>query len=181
MSEGEIRFVQLYQSYGKLIHAYCARRTTSSQAADAVSEVFLVTWKRIDDVPQGDSALPWLYAVAYRVISHQWRHNSRSLRLVERLKGLPAVEAPSPEVVLVRRAEAQAVVKAASKLKPIEQEILRLTLWEELSHSDVAVVLGLEPGVVKQRAFRARRNLAQEYQKLNKDPLPPAALKGGAS
>ena len=73
------------------------------------------------------------------------------------------------------------MIKAASRLRQADQEVLRLTLWEELSHADVAEVLGLEPGTVKQRAFRARRNLAKEYQKLTKENLPPAALKGGAS
>jgi DNA-directed RNA polymerase specialized sigma24 family protein len=71
------------------------------------------------------------------------------------------------------------VIKAASQLRPIEQEILRLTLWEGLSHADVAKVLELEPAVVKQRAYRARRALAVEYQKLTKERQPPAARKGG--
>ena len=93
----------------------------------------------------------------------------------------PRWNAPTPDLVLVRRTESQTVIKAAARLRQIDQEILRLTLWEQLSHADAAIVLGLEPGAVKQRAFRARRNLANEYLKLTKDTLPPAALKGGGS
>lgn len=73
------------------------------------------------------------------------------------------------------------VIKASSRLKPIDQEILRLTLWEELSQADVAVVLGIDPSAVKQRAYRARRNLVTEYQRMTKDRQPPAALKRGES
>ena len=73
------------------------------------------------------------------------------------------------------------VIKASSRLKTIDQEVLRLTLWEELSHADVAMVLGIEASAVKQRAYRARRNLANEYQKMTKDRQPPAALEGGES
>ncbi len=153
MSEEEVRFSELYRRYGRKVHAYCARRSPGSQAADAVAETFLVAWRKIDQVPEGESALPWLYGVAFRVLSHQWRHSARSRRLLEKLQGLAEVETPTPDLVLVQRTESQIVIKAASRLRPIDQEILRLTLWEELSHADVALVLGLEPGAVKQRAF----------------------------
>ncbi len=73
------------------------------------------------------------------------------------------------------------VIKASSRLKKIDQEVLRLTLWEELSHADVALVLGIEASAVKQRAYRARRNLANEYQRMAKDRQPPAAEEGGES
>lgn len=182
MSDEEARFAELYRRYGKHLHAYCVRRTPGSQAADAVAETFLVAWKKIEQVPQGDAALPWLYAVAYRVLSHQWRHKARSRRLIARLGGLADVEAPPPpDVLLVRKEEHRMVLKASSRLKSIDQEVLRLTLWEELSHADVAVVLGIDASAVKQRAYRARRNLTAEYQRMTKDRQPPAALEGGES
>jgi RNA polymerase sigma-70 factor (ECF subfamily) len=177
----EARFVEIYRRYGKPLQAYCARRTAGSQVADAVAETFLVAWRRIDQVPDGDATLPWLYGVAYRVLSHQWRHKARSRRLTERLRGVADVEPITPDVLLVRNEEYRVVLSASSRLRPIDQEILRLTLWEELSHADVAVVLGIDAAAVKQRAYRARRNLAAEYQRLTKDRQPPAAQKGGGS
>jgi RNA polymerase sigma-70 factor (ECF subfamily) len=180
-SDDETRFVDVYLRYSRQIQAYCARRTTPSQIADAVSEVFLVTWRRIDQVPDGEAALPWLYAVAYRVLSHQWRHKARSRRLLQRLQGLAQVESFSPDVVLLRGEEHRQVLLASARLRPIDQEILRLTLWEELPHAEVAIVLGIAVAAVKERAYRARRNLAAEYQKLTEEGQPPAARKGGGS
>jgi len=181
MSDQELRFAELYRRYGKHLHAYLPPTDPRSQAADAVAETFLVAWKRIEQVPNGEDALPWLYAVAFRVLSHQWRHKARSRRLIERLRGLADVEAPPPDVLLVRNEEYRMVIKASSWLKSIDQEVLRLTLWEELSHADVAVVLGIEASAVKQRAYRARRNLVTGYQRITKDRQPPAALEGGES
>jgi RNA polymerase sigma-70 factor (ECF subfamily) len=83
--------------------------------------------------------------------------------------------------VLVRSEEHREVLLAAARLRPIDQEILRLTLWEELSQADVAVVLGIAKSAVKERAYRARRNLAAEYMKLSGDRQSPAARKGGGS
>jgi len=181
MTDDEARFVEIYRRFGKPIQAYCARRTAGSQVADAVADVFLVAWRRIDQIPVGDAALPWLYGVAYRVLSHQWRHKARIRKLDERLRGLAEVEVLTPDVLVVRSEEYRVVLAASAQLKPVDQEILRLTLWEELSHADVATVLGIEPSAVKQRAYRARQNLTDEYRKLTRDRQPPAARKGGGS
>jgi RNA polymerase sigma-70 factor (ECF subfamily) len=180
-NDDETRFIDVYRRFSRHIQAYCARRTDDSQVADAVADTFLVAWRRIDQIPEGEAALLWLYAVAFRVLSHQWRHKARSRRLVERLKGLAQVEAFSPEVVLVRSEEHRQVLLAAARLRPVDQEILRLTLWEGLPHADVAVVLGIATSAVKERAYRARKNLAAEYMKLSGDRRPPAARKGGGS
>jgi RNA polymerase sigma-70 factor (ECF subfamily) len=179
MSDEEAKFAELYRRYGRQLNAYCLRRTPRSQAADAVAETFLVAWRKLDQIPEGEAALPWLYAVAYRVLSHQWRHKTRSRRLVERLGGLAEVEPALTDIVVVRNEEYRMVIKASSRLRPIDQEVLRLTLWEELSHAEVAAVLGIDASAVKQRAYRARRNLASEYRRITKDRRPPAALEGG--
>jgi RNA polymerase sigma-70 factor (ECF subfamily) len=180
-AEYEARFVDIYLRCGKPVQAYCARRIPSPHVADAVAEVFLVAWRRIAEVPEGDATLPWLYGVAYRVVSHQWRQGGRSRRMRERLPGWLESEVAEPDVVIVRNEEYRMVLAAASRLRAVDQEILRLTLWEELSHADVAEVLGIDPAAVKQRAYRARRNLAREYQRMTKDRQPPIAPKGGGS
>ncbi|HEY7469831.1 MAG TPA: sigma-70 family RNA polymerase sigma factor [Acidimicrobiia bacterium] len=180
-ADDEARFVEIYRRYGKPIQAYCARRTDRSQVADAVAETFLVAWRRFEQLPEGDAALPWLYGVAYRVLSHQWRHRTRSRSLVERLSGLTGIETVPPDVVVVRSEEYRMVLTALARLRTIDQEILRLTVWEELSYPDVALVLQIEEGAVRQRVYRARRNLGSEYRKLTGDHQPPAARKGGGS
>ncbi len=180
-TDDEARFAEIYRRHVRSIQAYCARRTSGSQVPDAVSDTFLVAWRRIDEVPGGAATLPWLYGVAYKVLSHQWRHRVRNRRLTERLHSLAQVEEMAPDVLLVRSEEHREVLIASARLKPVDQEILRLTLWEELSHAEVATVLGIEVTAVKQRAYRARHNLAEEYRKLTRDRQPPAVRKGGGS
>ncbi|HKX76360.1 MAG TPA: sigma-70 family RNA polymerase sigma factor [Acidimicrobiia bacterium] len=158
------KFNDIYARYAKLVHAYCARRTDSSQAADAVAETFLVAWRRLDQI-EVDTALPWLYGTAHRILSHQWRSRNRAQRLIGRLiEGDQRLD--GPEVVVMRQQERDLVLLAASRLRPVDQEILRLTVWEELSLADVAQALSLAPAAVKQRAYRARRNLTAEYNRL---------------
>ncbi len=46
-------------------------------------------------------------------------------------------------------------------LEPTDAEVLRLTVWEELTPSEIAEVLGARPGAIRNRLMRARRR-AQE-------------------
>lgn len=171
----ETRFEDLYNRYSKQIHAYCARRAGDSDSTDLVAEVFLVAWRRIDRIPSGREGLYWLYGVAFRVVRRRWRTITRRARLVERLKSRIDVDPDAlADIVVVQRQEYQLVREAASRLRTTDQEILRLTLWEELTHEEVSRVLGIEVGAVKQRAHRARHRLGVEYRRLiGEQPNPP--------
>jgi len=93
--------------------------------------------------------------------------------LADRIGGLTGVDTDPPEIVVMRNEDHRLVLTALVRLKPIDQEILRLTVWEELSYPDVALVLGIEEGAVRQRAYRARRNLGSEYRRLTGDRRSP--------
>ncbi len=181
MTADDAFFVQLYESYYREVYVYCRRRASADRVDDAVAETFLVGWKKIDEVPRSSDALPWLYAVAYRVLAHQWRGMSRRRRFEARLSSLGASGPDQPEDFIVIRHESRQVLDAAGRLKSTDREILRLSLWEELSHSDIAVVLDINPDAVRQRLSRALQNLTREFDRLESRPTyAPAAEKGGA-
>ena len=170
----EARFEDVYERYHRQVRAYCARRATSD-VQDLVAEVFLVAWRRIDQIPDGGNGLLWLYGVAFRVLKRRQRTHARRGRALDRLRGMVDVDSDAPtDVVVVQRYEYRLVLEAASRLRNTDQEILRLTLWEELSHGEVAKVLNISVDAVKQRAHRARRRLSDEYRRLiSKKANPP--------
>jgi DNA-directed RNA polymerase specialized sigma24 family protein len=79
------RFDALFAAFSSDIVAYCGWRAGASEAQDAVAEVFLTAWRRLDEVPEGDAARVWLYATARRVIANQRRSQRRRVALQERL------------------------------------------------------------------------------------------------
>lgn len=180
MTAADTRFVRIYQAHYADVYLYCRRRTAADRVDDAVADVFLTAWRRIDELPT-DRALPWLYGVAYRVLAHQWRGASRSRRLKEKMDAIGVDSYDSAVEQVVRREENRLVVEAASRLKESDREILRLAVWEDLKQADIAIVLGISTDAVKKRLSRARQNLAREYSRLeNKRNQVPAAQKGGA-
>jgi DNA-directed RNA polymerase specialized sigma24 family protein len=77
------RFEGLFRENYASVRAYALRRASRDAAQDVVAETFLVAWRRLDDVPR--DALPWLYAVARRVLANQRRSAHRSAALERRL------------------------------------------------------------------------------------------------
>ena len=96
------RFLCLYEAHHRAVYAYFKRRIDSESARDGTVETFLVAWRRIDKIPEGDRALPWLYGVARRVLANQRRARKRRGRLINRLARLSVETAPSATSVFRR-------------------------------------------------------------------------------
>ena len=180
--EAESRYRRMYDSHYKAILAYCVRRVGTADAQDAAAEVFTVAWRRLGDVPLGESQRRWLYGVAYRVLSHHWRSAGRRARLTTRLASVRPQPSERVDEQLVMRQDYDLVRRAAALLKPLDREVLQLVVWEEMSHNDVAEILGSTVPAVKQRFHRAKRRLSREFKNLGGTlESPDVAQKGGGS
>jgi RNA polymerase sigma-70 factor (ECF subfamily) len=155
------RFDALFGAHHRVILAYCARRCGLWDAWDATSDVFLVAWRRIDEIPAGEEARAWLLGVAARVLANQRRGETRRAKLGQRAGGL-AAWSPLPDEPLLRNEEDREVIEALARLRDIDREIILLTLWEELSPVAIAKHLGISRGAVDQRYSRALRRLGRE-------------------
>ena len=69
------RFTALYDDCYSRVYAYAVSRFGSQLADEVVSEVFLIAWQRIFDVPE--PALPWLPTVARNTGLSQFRAAAR--------------------------------------------------------------------------------------------------------
>jgi RNA polymerase sigma factor (sigma-70 family) len=168
MTDGERarrrRFDALFASYSSDIVAYCGWRAVStSDAQDAAAEVFLIAWRRLDELPEGDAARVWLYATARRVIANQRRSTRRQAALYERLARhgpSPVQEPPSsdPEEALVH--------EALRRLGQRDREVLLLSEWEGLRPAEIAVVMGCLALTARGRLHRARRRFRIAFEDL---------------
>ena len=159
--EVDIRLEAIYRAHAREVHAYCLRRTSREEAKDATSDVFLVAWRRIEEVPAGDEALPWLLGVALNVLANRSRSFRRRGRLVAKASQFYDDEAPGPEPLLVRREEHRQLAAALAALPERDQEILRLVEWEGLSRQEVAEMLFLSKAAIDKRMARAYKKMAR--------------------
>ncbi len=148
------RFDALFTDHQRQVLAYAIRRTpTLADAEDVAAETFTIAWRKLDVVPA--DALPWLYAVARRVLANHRRGLGRRERLAALLR---VDDVPTPE----RAGEDHdgPAFAALASLPPADQEVLRLVAWEELGNQEIAAVLGLTPNAVAIRLHRARARFA---------------------
>lgn len=178
LADHRARFEEIYDAYSGLILAYAARRTPDlGDAADVVAETFMVAWRRIGDVPEGEQARPWLYGVARRVLANQRRGLERRrrlhVRLASELAGSIAVASFGEDEV-----DVEPIATAFGQLGEGDRELLTLVAWDGLSRDEIAAMLGCSTAAVRVRLHRARRRLEQQ---LNSDTLKRVGEAGHGS
>jgi RNA polymerase sigma-70 factor (ECF subfamily) len=170
------RFERLYQEHHLRVLAYCARRAPAGEAEDATSETFLVAWRRLDEFPADDQVLPYLYAVASRVLANQRRSIRRRAMLITKLQNLGVPPPETALLVVLRREQDRVVDHAVRRLPARDREIVMLDAWEELSRQEIAQVVGLSKMAVDKRLIRAHKKLGRQLEPLI-DPGTPGMAK----
>ena len=167
-SDGAGRFEGCFRANYAAVLAFAIRRLPDrATAEDAAAEVFAVAWRRRDLIPE--QPLPWLYAIALRVVANQRRSGERRRRLGDRLEGEASARAEPPEFDEVLHTR-DAFARAFQRLSEDEREVLRLTAWEGLTSREAASVLGCTTAAFRVRLHRARRRLAKHLEATGHSP-----------
>jgi RNA polymerase sigma factor (sigma-70 family) len=166
------RFEQIYRANYEAILGYARRRTAPDEAADILAETFLVAWRRLDSVPDGEAARLWLYGTARRVLANHERARRRRGRLDARLR-------EAREVTAEPSGDRATLAAAFGRLSEQEREVLSLAGWEGLDAKQIGAVLGCSANAARIRLHRARRRLAGELERagwsVNPHPLEEIA------
>ena len=157
------RFRILYNDLYDDLWRYIQRRSINTEEArDTLSEVFLVAWRRLEDIPAGNEARLWLFGVARNLVKTSWRKRKRSGDLLVRIGSEMSTRVTTDEEL--DNSGVLKIVKALQFLSESDQEILRLLAWENLSHKEISVVLGCSENAVAIRIRRARVRLMKVLQ-----------------
>ena len=157
------RFRILYNDLYDDLWRYVQRRSINTEEArDTLSEVFLVAWRRLEDIPAGKEARLWLFGVARNLVKTSWRKRKRSGDLLVRIGSEMSTKGTTDEEL--DNSGVLKIVNALQFLSANDQEILRLLAWEDLSHKEISVVLGCSENAVAIRIRRARVRLMKVLQ-----------------
>ncbi|MEV6008022.1 sigma-70 family RNA polymerase sigma factor [Streptomyces sp. NPDC051976] len=170
-------FTPLVPRHSAALHGYLARRAPAA-ADDLLAEVWLRAFAgRAGFDPARGTARAWLFGVARHV-------------LAAHLRGAQAVSAATvdetaatdPWHAVDQRLDAAAVAPlirhTMRELPAVERELLLLVIWEELTPSEAAAVVGIPQGTARSRLHRARTRLRDALHPAV-SPLPAPRLSGG--
>lgn len=159
----EARFRSLYDdAYGDVLR-FVRRRGEPEHAEDVVAEAFLVVWRRLDDAPtRPDDRRAWLFGIARNCLLASRRSDQRRDALAVRVaddQGPGGQVVADDADVVARRLDLAA---AWRRLDAADQEVLGLTVFEDLTSPQAGSVLGITGAAYRLRLMRARRALRRQ-------------------
>ena len=158
-SEREARFRALHADAFADVVRFLRRRAPFSEADDIAAEVFLIAWRRLDDIPVRPSeARAWLFGVARGCLLNTTRGATRRAALAVKLADIGVVKAHS-DTAADDVIGLMDIAAAWRSLTGIESEALSLAVFEGLNSAEAAAVLGITPTAYRLRLSRARKAL----------------------
>jgi RNA polymerase sigma-70 factor (ECF subfamily) len=145
-------------------------------AQDIVQEAFLRAYRSFAGY-RGENARAWISKIV-RNCYYSWLVSRRRKSRLEvdshdfgyteeLILSVPSDEC-TPEAMLVRDAETQAVRSVLNAMSPPLREILMLREFEELSYRQISEITALPIGTVMSRLARARKAFADAWQRETK-------------
>ena len=153
-------FRAIYETHHAAVCAYFARRAPRDEVEDLAAETFTVAWRKLPR--RVEHPLPWLYAVAGKVLANHRRKAAR--------KGALAPD-PSNGDPAERFGGDRGLAEAFATLSERDREAICLVAWEGLSPADAARAAGCSAATFAVRFSRARKKLAG---RLEPDLVPEA-------
>jgi len=163
VSDRTEEFRAIYSAHHAALCAYFARRVDRGEVEDLAAETFVVAWRKLPR--KIEHPLPWLYAVAGKVLANHRRKTARrdGVQIGDRL----AAAAPGDPA---ERLSDRGLADAFAQLSERDREAICLVAWEGLSLADAAVAARCTTPAFTLRLSRARRRL----QGLLEDDFAPA-------
>lgn len=159
----EDAFLSIYTRHRVAMYRFACRLLKSESAAEDVThDCFLSLFKNPErfDPTRGTSLRTYLFAAVHNLALKQFRRAGQETWMEEAT--LPEPRTPDAVEPLSRLIEAElsATVRAAvEELPALQREVLILFEFEELSLTEIAVVVDAEVNTVKSRLARARAGL----------------------
>ncbi len=129
----------------------------ADEAEDVAQETFIRAFRHLRRFDPALPLRPWLLRIAANVTRNRQRSIRRYVAALQRWLSLqPAAD----QTAAAPRAVPELHV-AIAQLRRIDQEVLYLRYFLELSEGEMAAALNIAPGTVKSRLHRAGRRLRE--------------------
>lgn len=155
-------FAILVQRYsGALFNQAYRMLNDAYEAEDAVQEVFLRAYRRLESFDPERRFVTWLLTIGSNYcIDRLRRRRMNWLTLDDVAFWLPSGEA-GPEGQALLNERRMAVQRALQRLPESYRGVTVLRYWHDLSYLEIAEALGLTESTVKTRLHRARKMIAE--------------------
>ncbi len=143
------------------------KKLTGSYNEDIEQEVYIKTWRNLDNYKENGKFKQWISALTANVCRDYFR--SRQYKIGEaQVNDEEILEAAAvcgkQEERLDARQRQKAILKAVDNLPRKMRQVVVLFEFEELSYEQISKKTGLPVGTIKSRLFNARKILSEELK-----------------
>lgn len=158
--------------YGKDIYSFCKHITYNLlEADDLYQDTFLKALELNDRINYEDNPKSYLLSIALRIWKNKkrkyaWRKRIADTQSLVEEQGMEKslITDKTPEDQIISQEEKQLVKQAVDQLPERLRVIVLLFYMEELSVTQIALVLKIPQGTVKSRLYQARKSLEKELE-----------------
>ncbi len=163
IEEFEREIKEIYPRLNRAMTAYLAGSGVDPE--DIIQEAFLKAFRNLDKFKGGSGLYTWIYSIArnlcideFRKRKHQQNRSQIPVEDFELASDIFTSETVKEEVILLR--------KAISELPENLREILVMQAIDEMSYADISRITVINEQTLKNRTFRARKQLAEILKKM---------------
>lgn len=138
-----------------------------ADAEDAVQDIFLSLWKnaaRFDSSKSSEKS--FIVMVARRRLIDTIRKTGRRPKLVAMPENGPD-PANDDHIRMQKSVEASVAVRALDELKPDQKRVIELSVYQGMSHSEIAERTSIPIGTVKSHIWRGLNTVRQRVAELS--------------
>ncbi|MFC0416772.1 sigma-70 family RNA polymerase sigma factor [Cytobacillus solani] len=161
------RFAEIYDAYYRRIYKYICYRINNHYAAEEIcSHVFeVMIFKYNSFSPDKSKFEVWLFAIARNAVTDYFR--SQKKRLTFSLDSISDMFLPksSPEEIVIREDNHEALFKALAKLSDKERNIIAMKYAAGLKNVEIAELLGVSGSNIGVVLYRCLKKLQKELEK----------------
>ena len=143
------------------------KKITGSYNEDIEQEVYIKTWKNIDNYKEEGKLKSWIATITANLCRDYFKSSSYKQNLREiRDEGVLENKAvlASQEKVIDAKKRQKIILKAVDELPYKMRKVVVLFEFEDFSIAEIAKKLGEPEGTIKSRLFNARKVLAEKLK-----------------
>ncbi len=148
------------------------KKLTGSYNEDIEQEVYIKTWKNMDNYKEQGKFSQWIGALTANVCrdyfkSRQYKIEASQVNGDEILDNVRV--GGRQEEILDAKARQKQILKAVDSLPRKMRQVVIWYEFEEMTYEQIAKKTGLPEGTIKSRLFNARKILSEKLQHLRGD------------
>lgn len=172
----EIKFIELskkdlsnfeiiYNEYKADVFRYIQAKTHNRDTTEeVVSITFLKAMENISKFTStGKSIKCWLFIIARNDLYSRYLATKDSIQLDEEIDSISKSEEQVLDQ-LMNDEEYGMLIEKLERTSPIQVEILRLKIWDELKFNEIANILGVTTASAKMQYYRALKDIKKDLE-----------------